>query len=405
MCSDDNYDFSIIGAGITGSTLALALSKLYKEMPNRPKILLLERNNLSLSENAEQISDCRALAISLGTLRRLESLGINTAFDDCGELIKTIHVSDQGNPGRVQLHACDFGLSHFGKVVRLSEVETALRQQLSDCPEIVQIIRPCSVSEISDACDGKVITASTGEKFSSKVVILAEGGNSQLCQSLGVDYVQRDFKQAAIVTSIAFSHATSGVAWERFTSMGPLAVLPISENWFSVVWSLDVPESSRLMQADEDEFKSELQKAFGFRAGKIEKVGQRQLFPLKESISVRQVIDPTIYLLGNAAHMLHPVAGQGFNLTVRDIYSFILTIAEKVIYSRQSLLPELSRSYGLCRQNDVKYTSRYTSSLMSIFSNSFFPTIVGRSTGLAVIARNRYLRDRIVSLGSNVDLV
>ena len=128
MCFDDNYDFAIIGAGITGSALALALSNLYKNLPSKPKILLLERNELSFSEHAGQEKDARALAISLGSLSRLDELGIGDIFTSQGESITTIHVSDQGHLGRVELMACEFGLPYFGKVVLLPEVESALWQ-------------------------------------------------------------------------------------------------------------------------------------------------------------------------------------------------------------------------------------------------------------------------------------
>lgn len=399
MSFDDNYDFAIIGAGITGSTLALALSKLYKELPQTPKILLLERH----TQHAGQTMDARALAISLGALSRLDELGVGDTFTSQGESITTIHISDQGHLGRLELQAFDFGFPYFGKVVLLPEVESALWQKLSARQEIVKLIRPCSVCEVRDSVDSKVIVTTTGEQYRSKVIIIAEGGNSQLCHSLGVEYLKKEFEHSAIVTSLSFADPDRGRAWERFTSNGPLAILPIAENWFSVVWCLDSKESSRLIKSSEIEFKSELQRAFGYRAGRIEDIGPRQLFPLRESISKQQSIGSSVYLFGNATHMLHPVAGQGFNLTVRDISLFVSTYAEKIMSSRFPLPIELGVDYNESRQRDVKEISHYTSCLISTFSSSLYPVVAGRCSGLALMARNRYLREKIVALGANVN--
>lgn len=405
MCADDHYDFAIIGAGISGSTLALALSKLYKEPSPRPKVLLLERNEALIATNSENSKDTRALAISLGALRRLDELGVGEAFNSRGEPITTIHVSDLGHIGRVELVASDSGLPFFGKVVLLSEVETALWEQLSTCQNIVKFIKPCSVCSVTDSIDGQIILTASGKQYRTKTIIIAEGGNSQLCQSLGVEYLKSDFKQTAIVTSVSFSHPKKGGAWERFTSTGPLAILPIADNWFSLVWCLENTESSRLLHASECDFKRELQKAFGFRAGRIERIGQRLCFPLQQSLSTQQAINSSVYLFGNAAHMLHPVAGQGFNLTVRDISFFVSAIAGKIISSNLPLPLELGRFYDSSRQLDVKETSHYTSYLISTFTDGFFPVVAGRSAGLAAISRSRTLRNKIISFGVNIKFI
>ena len=392
------YDFAIIGGGLAGATLALALSRIQVPSSARLRILLLERRVMPSSNVA--VEDTRAIAISVGSLHALAELGIADIFTANNSEIKKIHISDAGHMGRVCLSAEDYRLPYFGKVVSLSDVETELYERISHVGSGIELVSSSSVAGICNDSLGKIIVTDNGKEYHASTVLISEGSDNKLCQSFGVNYVRKDFGQTAIVTSIKFSHPIPSLAWERFTASGPLAILPMGNNLYSVVWTVNAVDAARLIEMDKFSFIKELQLAFGFRAGKIIMLGNRQSFPLYQSIASNVVIDPHLILFGNAAHTIHPVAGQGFNLTVRDIHQFVTGYAMRTLSADRLSITHLMQEYNRRRMSDVNHVVYLTSSLINIFCASSFLVAHTRSFSLLAMARNKLLRRTIVEAGA-----
>ncbi len=396
------YDFAIIGGGLAGATLALALSRMRAQSSARLRILLLERK--AMPSPRGDVVDARAIAISVGSLHALADLGITDIFTANDNEIKKIHISDAGYMGRVFLSAEDYRLPYFGKVFSLSDFESELYKRISHVESGIELVFSSSVVSISNDSLGKIIVTDSGKMYQAKTVLISEGGDNKLCQSFGVEYIRKDFSQTAIVTSIRFSHSIPNLAWERFTASGPLAILPMGDNLYSIVWTVNAVDAARLIGLDKVSFINELQQAFGFRAGKIIMLGNRQSFPLHQSIAANVVIDPNLILFGNAAHMIHPVAGQGFNLTVRDIYQFVAGYAMKTLSADPLSITHLMQEYNRTRMSDVNDVVYLTSSLINIFCASSFLVAHARSFSLLAMARNKLLRRLTVQAGAHMKI-
>ena len=255
------YDFAIIGGGLAGATLALALSRMRAQSSARLRILLLERK--AMPSPRGDVVDARAIAISVGSLHALADLGITDIFTANDNEIKKIHISDAGYMGRVFLSAEDYRLPYFGKVFSLSDVESELYKRISHVESGIELVFSSSVVSISNDSLGKIIVTDSGKMYQAKTVLISEGGDNKLCQSFGVEYIRKDFSQTAIVTSIRFSHSIPNLAWERFTASGPLAILPMGDNLYSIVWTVNAVDAARLIGLDKVSFINELQQAFG----------------------------------------------------------------------------------------------------------------------------------------------
>lgn len=396
------YDVAIVGGGLSGATLALALSRTAAGSSDKLRILLLERR--SLLPSTDSVEDTRALAISSGSLNTLSQLGLGEIFAVAGQEINQIHVSDAGHLGRLFLSAAEYALPCFGKVFLLPALEAQIYQSIRQAHSGIELITGTRVVEIQDIESGKRIVTDAGADYCAGSLLIAEGGEGELCQSQGVSYTRHDFQQTAIVTSIRFSHPLSGVAWERFTASGPLAVLPMANQHYSVVWTLEPASAAHLMRVDEAGFCRALQQAFGYRAGKILSVGPRQSFPLRQVIASDVTVDPHLFLLGNAAHMIHPVAGQGFNLTVRDIAEFVGAYSANRPSAGEASALRLMQDYHSGRMRDIRRVVQATSGLITLFGSPADSIIQARNLALLYMARSRACRKAVVAAGSGMTI-
>jgi 2-octaprenyl-6-methoxyphenol hydroxylase len=385
------FDFAILGGGMVGSTLALALSRLEDAQGRKPRILLLEsRRPQSLQHPG---FDARAIALSYGSQQMLSELGLWREFIPDSAPIHSIHVSDRGHFGRVELTAREYGLPVLGRVVELHGVGQRLLQRLESTAAI-RYQAPASVTDLELQDDAVVIHRADGEPVRSRLLLLADGGESFWRDKLGLTWHQESFEQSALITTILSRGAPSHRAWERFTGSGPLALLPLGDNRLSMVWSLHSDAASEALGWSDALFLAQLQQAFGYRAGRFIQTGVRHLYPLflRQTQMTRH---HRLLLLGNAAQQLHPVAGQGFNLGLRDVMTLYRQLQPVWRAGQDPGAASVLHSYASARRTDVDTTIWMTSSLARLFASSSAPLVAGRTLGLAAMNRCALLKEHL----------
>lgn len=382
--SEHQFDLVIVGGAMVGSVLALGLT--YKtKLQNRPlKIALIE----AFEPTGDHPGfDARAIALSHGTIEALKELNIWGDIKHLSTHISHIHVSDRHHFGMTQINAADFNLDAMGAVVELNPVGYELHKRLQASQ--VAMFCPAKVSQISTKPDRQILTLDNGETLSAKLIVAADGANSIIRQSFDLTQESVDFEQTAIIANIQLDQSHNNKAWERFTDTGPLALLPMlplnGKDRLSLVWALRSEQSSAYLKLSDDEFIQKLQTAFGYRAGRLIATGQRVSYPLVMTYMPRPIHHRTIFV-GNAAQTLHPIAGQGFNLGLRDIMSVIDVCNKAMLDNIDIGSASVSHAYLKQRQKDRTHTLNRIEFLVRGFSNNHWPLVCGRSLGLGLLS-------------------
>jgi len=385
--SGSDFDLIIIGGGLAGASLACALKDIDKVSDVAPlKIAVVEAYELNAQSQSSY--DDRTVALSYGSKRIFETIGLWSALAEHAQPIDTIHISDRGHFGVMRLTKEQEDVSALGYVLENKRVGQTLYSALEEniksnvtlfCPAtIVSLQQNETKVSVGISVDGKT------KYLSGKLLVAADGNNSKVMQLLNIGHSQKNYNQTALITNITPSKKHNNVAYERFTETGPLAFLPMQSNRCSVVWTLKPEQAEKLYALDDEDFLIQLQECFGFRLGQFTKVGKRQIYPLALQAAT-QIAHDRVLIIGNAAHSLHPVAGQGFNLALRDIAILSELVADAVRaksdIGEQSMLQE----YVQLREQDVKRVYRFTDTLIKTFSNNI--SVLGhlRSIGLLVV--------------------
>jgi 2-octaprenyl-6-methoxyphenol hydroxylase len=389
-----HFDLVIIGAGMAGLSL---VHLLRPSIEQGLKVALIERFELpslmakeSNQSNEQPPSfDGRATALSFGTQQIFEQLGIwpSLASAACG--IKNIQVSDQGRFGQTHIKHTDANVDALGYIIR----NRALGQGLmADLPAGVQILAPESVEKIaigslnnSDKNSGAELTLASGDVISTELVVMADGGRSDLAKQLGIQQQRQSYNTHALVTSVRIDRSHEHCAYERFTEAGPIALLPLADNEFAVVWTLDNDVIEEYLAASEEELIARLQQAFGYRAGRIIAMGERASYPLA-LVKAQEQVRPHLVLLGNAAHSLHPVAGQGFNLALRDAAALAERISQAFSESKPIGQWPVVQSYYQQQKTDQRNTVLGSDLLPRLFSQKNRALRCSRDMGLIGLA-------------------
>ncbi len=381
------YDVVIVGGAVVGATLALALN----QRSSKPlSIAIVEAT--SFNPATQGGFDARSIALSLGTTDILDRFGLWTDIKPLSTPITKIQVSDQGHAGMTDIDAGSLYVPALGYVVELSEIGQLYQNKLNEYHNI-EYLCPCSITGLEQKQDYVDVELSDGNTLHSKLVVAADGTNSQCCQLAGIEPEFEDYGQTAIIANVVPEMDHKGQAFERFTSEGPVALLPMSEGRMSLVWCVHPDKAETLMALEDDEFLSALQNKFGWRLGKINSLGSRHAYPLRLTVR-KSKISHRFAAVGNAAQTLHPIAGQGFNLGIRDI----ATLVDEIIH-----YPEDPGNYsGLHRyktrrENDQQKTVNLTSTLVHLFSNTWLATMVGRNVSLMVADNIPVLKSPLLS--------
>ncbi|MBB6094333.1 2-octaprenyl-6-methoxyphenol hydroxylase [Povalibacter uvarum] len=373
-------DVAIAGGGLVGASLALALSSL------KLKVVLIEAHPFGSTDQPS--FDDRTTALSNGSRRIFQGIGVWPLLEREATPIRRIHVSDQGRFAFARIDAQEQNLQALGFVVINRIMGAALWRRLQE--EAVAILAPAKVmsSELKD--DGREITCEVGSEATvtvqAKLVIAADGARSIVRESAGIGSTTWDYGQHALVTNVFTQRFHDYVAYERFTPEGPIALLPMSEGRCGLIWTFTPDVAARMTGLADGAFLERLQQAFGFRLGRFTKVGSRQLYPLALTRADEHVA-PRLAVVGNAAQALHPIAGQGFNLGLRDAASIAEVLADALAERRgdeefdagDGLLLERYREW---RSADRQKIVGFTDGLVRLFSQPFGPVKLARNLGM-----------------------
>ncbi len=363
---------AIVGGGLVGASLALALQAGARARGWR--IVLVEP---FAPGNAWQPSyDARSSALSYGSRQIFERLGLWPALAERAEAITQIQVSDQGRFGATRLSAADEGVPALGYVLENAWMGHCLWRALD--PEVVEWRCPAEVTRMEALDDGYRLFLGDDSSLDCDLAVLADGGRSGLREQLGIAVRHSPYDQSALIANITPAEGHAGQAFERFTEQGPLALLPMPDKRCALVWTRPPVDAERLQRIPEREFLGELQQAFGYRLGALRQVGARHVYPLA-LVEATEQVRPHLVILGNAAHSLHPVAGQGFNLSLRDAQA----LAETLLAGGEQPGDFAGLQRYLARQSqDQALTVGFSDRVTRLFGRDESLLVAGRTLGL-----------------------
>lgn len=450
--SKSRYDIIIAGGGMVGLSLACALAiadkraiadkKAYAEQSQPLSILLVDNFPLKRPAAGEKKPpptyhpsfDSRSTALSLASIEIYQTMGILPSLLQHAEAIRQIHVSDRGHTGSTLLDAEEQNKAAFGYVIENQWLGAVLLDCMTDLPAI-ELVTGASVANIKPIQGGATVEVSPlkakcdaqaeslpPQTIEACLLVVADGAQSGLRKSLGISARVKQYQQQAIIANIQTQLPHHGQAFERFTADGAVAFLPLADladakNRSALVWTVPASESDAaasvensnnklsakaLAELSEQDFIAELQATFGFRLGAIERVGQRQFYPLALTLS-DEVYRNHIVLMGNAAHSLHPVAGQGFNLALRDVVALVERIINADQNNQDIGSMDLLDDYATTQLSDQNLTIGFSHNLIELFGLQALPVQLGRTIGLLALdllrpAKNRFA-DQAAGLG------
>ncbi|MEN8291204.1 2-octaprenyl-6-methoxyphenyl hydroxylase [Acinetobacter radioresistens] len=374
----------IVGGGMVGLSLALMLAKA------KIGVKLLEAIRYPDYTGTESVPyhssfDARNTALSRRSVQIYQKLGLWEALQQHATPILEVHITEQGSFGKARLKAEQENVESFGQVIENAWLGRVLLTQVRQQP-LIELIDGVQVKALTQDTEQVYIEAEReGQELqlTSKLVIAADGRDSFCRQALGVGVDVHDYDQVAIVTAVQTSKPHRQVGFERFSPLGPLALLPLpGEYRRSVVWPVKKgTEHEWLGEENDQHFLNALQQTYGDRAGKFEKTGKRFSYPLSQVLAHKQAVGRVV-LMGNAAHTLHPVAGQGFNLCLRDADVLLRFLGSHLTVSDDLGEPEVLKAYEQARLTDQQRVIKFCDSVVRGFSNQNPVLKLLRNTGL-----------------------
>lgn len=339
---NNKYDMIIVGGSFVGLSLALSVK-------DKLKVAIIEaKPRLKLSD-----SDPRAIVLSLASKRFLEALGVWEKLHSQAVPVKKVHVSEKGRFGAVRIDAKQERVDALGYVVNAGKLYQTLYELVKGSPN-VGLFHDSRVVEL--VCDHKqsemtVEFEQTKQKFLAELIVAADGTNSTICKLAGLNAKSWGEGYQSLVTSVEVD-SLNGVAYERFIKNGAVAMIP-KTGGYKNIFTLPDEEIEKLKQYSDAEFLQHIQKTFGYRLGKITRIGERQAFPLK-IIHRKEIVKPGLIVVGNAAHTIYPIAAQGLNLGLRDVAK----LSELIKKDETNLLKEYENARCKDHQRMVQFTDK-----------------------------------------------
>ena len=423
------FDVVISGGGLSGSLMALSIADLTKADGSLLSIAIIEasqseldRPKVSQPQVSSPLFDDRVLALSLASVKYLERVGVwqHISLDACA--IEMIDISDRGHYGKARIEAQEHNVSALGYVIAMAKIGQGKLKALAT-KKNVQWFSPDTITDIdwqptnkaisintpqfnnklssSDKTSVINVSLSSGNLLETNLLLACDGVNSPCRKLANIDVSKSEYQQVALIANVATEKAHNNKAFERFTEFGPIAMLPLaalshSKNRCSLVWTMTKDQSEQLLSLSDTEFSQQLELAFGSWLGAVIQVGKRDVYPLV-LLQAKQQTYHRLALLGNASHTIHPIAGQGFNLGLRDV-ELMASLIEKQLNSHDDIGSfTLLNEYSLKRTEDQKQIIALTDSLVTLFSNDLFPLVVGRNTGLKIMNYFQPLKKTLVN--------
>ncbi|MEW8097645.1 MAG: 2-octaprenyl-6-methoxyphenyl hydroxylase [Candidatus Thiodiazotropha endolucinida] len=371
----DSFDLLIVGGGMVGASLAHAVSG------QGLRIGVIEA--WPFDSSAQPSFDDRVLALSWGSRIILQAMGVWDDIQVAAEPILNIHISDRGHFGFTRLNHLDEGVEALGYVVTARTLGQALLPDLVN-HDAIKMICPARLKSfaVSDRDVEVRIGQDDGEQvLNTRLLVAADGGDSLVRQFLSIPLKEKSYGQTAIIANLRAEQAHRGIAYERFTNTGPLALLPMCDDRLSMVWTAKDDQVAELMALRDEAFLLRLQDRFGYRLGRLSELGKRVAYPLRLRQAVEQV-SSRVALIGNAAHAIHPVTGQGFNLGLRDVAVLADLVSDAAQRGQDPGDIELLKEYESWRKKDQNSVAMITDSLARFFANPFGPLRLVRNLGM-----------------------
>lgn len=391
------FDIAIIGGGMVGTSLA---SLLAAGMPSLRIVLIESQPFADIAGTRYQPGfDARSTALSYGSVDIFRELGLWAQLKNHVTPIHQVHVSDRGHFGGGVIEAADQGVDAVGFVVENTWLSRVLLEHVQQQTNL-HCFAPAKVNKLTPLQQGALLNVQFDNQeiaIKTSLAVIADGGDSPLRRALGIATEVRDYRQTALIANVEFSEPHQAVAYERFTADGPMALLPLGEspgaNQSALVWTLPKDQAATIAAMNEQDFLAELQARFGFRVGRFIRVSKRYAYPLQLVIAQEQIRSHLV-LVGNAAHFLHPVAGQGFNLALRDCACLVevLRDANEPLGSLAAL-----ERYRQRQQLDQQLTIEFSDRLVRLFSNSDLPLMALRHLGFLSLETIPLLKNQFVA--------
>jgi len=372
-----DYDLIIVGGGLVGGSLACALQG------SGLKVCSIEA--VAADAQSQPSYDERAIALAWGSRRILEGVGLWERIAPAAEPIHRIHISERGGFGFAHLDRAEQGVDALGYVVPARVLGAAIRGALAQgeaggldqlCPARVVGLR-----RHPDGVDLEVAVDGASRTLRTRLLVAADGGDSFVRRRLAFPVRERPYGHHAVITTVTADRPQPHTAYERFTDTGPLAMLPMTEGRWSVVWTVREAQAPALLGLPEADFLARLQDRFGYRLGALSRLGRRVAYPLRQ-VMAHEPVGERLVLIGNAAHTLHPVAGQGFNLGLRDVAALAEVLVDAARAGADPGAGALLGRYRRLRRRDQADAALVTDGLARLFVNPWQPLRLMRDLGL-----------------------
>ena len=378
---DKHYDIIIVGGGMVGATLACGLAEEAENL----SIALIDANapNFDWDNNS---FDMRVSAITRASQTLFKNIDV---WEKIVELrvcpYQDMYVWDAEGKGKVHFDSADMGEADLGHIIENRVIVKALHQRVAEISNI-DLLCPVKIESINFHDDKTELVLDDKTTLSSKLVVGADGTRSWIRQQADIAVKGWDFDQAALVTTVKTEKHHENTAWQRFLKTGPLAFLPLTDGYSSIVWSTSPEEAKRLTEISKDDFAKELEQAFESKLGKIESVAGRAVFPLR-LFETLNYVKPRLALVGDAAHTIHPLAGQGVNLGLSDVASLITVIVDALNDKKDIGDLKVLRRYERWRRADNRSMLVAMDGIKRLFGSELSIVKDLRSVGLNVTDR------------------
>ncbi len=390
----DQSDVIILGGGMVGLAFACALKD------TGLRVVLIERGEAPVRRSLGR--DCRVSAIVRGNVQILQGLGVWEHLEQLAGPMRGMRIWDNQEAGGIRFDAAEIGAEALGYLVENSEMQKAMHQTLLDA-EHFEFCCPAEVTDIEWLDDGVKLALNDGRRLSAPLIVGADGGRSWLRQQASISCHQRDFHQKGIVATVHPERPHGGMAYQRFLPTGPLAMLPMSGDLCSIVWSAENGEAERLMGMDDASFLQALNASFGPVLGRITEAGERAAFPLKAQLA-KHFVRPNLALIGDAAHTIHPLAGLGVNLGLRDA----MVLAQEIVDAKRfdedwGGLPVLNR-YMKQRLPDVLSVMGAMEGFHQLFTHDVPGLKLLRGAGMRLIGNSGAIKHLLMRNSTGLNL-
>ncbi|WP_063362519.1 2-octaprenyl-6-methoxyphenyl hydroxylase [Pseudoalteromonas luteoviolacea] len=371
------FDVLIVGGGMAGATAAVSIKK---QIPDC-RIAVVEA--FAPKANSHPSFDDRSIALAEQSVDYLSKLNLFNKTWSFAERISQVNVSDRGHFGKASITPEEYQVDALGYVVEVNPYGQFLHQQLQN--QDITLFCPAKVKTVTQHTEYVEVEldAEQSPVLQAKLLVIADGAHSPTRGLLNLEFDSFPYEQGALIANVKVSPGHQGKAFERFTSQGPIALLPMSDDRFSVAWCMNKDALEEVLGLDDCAFLARLQQEFGYRGGVFEAVGKRSRYPLVHG-RISSVVHHRVVVIGNAAHAIHPIAGQGFNLGMRDIQCLVsqLQASDIATWGEHAF----TQAYKIARDSDIGRVMTLTDGLVRLFSNESRSVAFGRSCGLMMIS-------------------